>query len=66
MELCDFRALTLILIELWPLPTTSKKMIFFIIFRQSDPQEESKCNNVQFLQCILKDDDVYFQKITAS
>ena len=30
------------------------------------PQEESKCKNAQFLQWILKDDDVYFQKITAS
>ena len=26
------------------------------------PQEESKCKNVQFLQWILKDDDVYFKK----
>ena len=25
------------------------------------PQEESKCKNAQFLQWILKDDDVYFQ-----
>ena len=30
------------------------------------PQEESKSENAQFLQWILKDDDVYFQKITAS
>ena len=47
-------------------------MNFFGFFRQSDPpthpptQEESKCKNAQFLQWILKDDDVYFQKITAS
>ena len=45
-------------------------MIFFVFFRQSDPppppREESKCKNAQFLQWILKDDDVYFQKITAS
>ena len=36
-------------------------------FFQSDtptptPQEKSKCENVQFLQWILKDDDVYFKK----
>ena len=30
------------------------------------PQEESKCKNVQLLQWILKDNDVYFKKITAS
>ena len=30
------------------------------------PQEESKCKNAQYLQWILNDDDVYFQKkITA-
>ena len=32
----------------------------------SPPQEESKCENAQFLQWILKDDDVFFKKITAS
>ena len=26
------------------------------------PPEESKCKNAQFLQCILKDGDVYFKK----
>ena len=43
-------------------------MIFFLFFRQSDPppQEESKYKNAQFLQWILKNDDVYLQKITAS
>ena len=42
-------------------------MFFLNFFRQSDsPQEESKCKNAQFLQWILKDDDVYFHKITAS
>ena len=42
-------------------------MIFFCIFSAKwPPQEESKCKNAQFLQWILKDDDVYFQKITAS
>ena len=44
-------------------------MIFFLFVRQSDPpppQEESKCKNAEFLQWTLKDDDVYFQKITAS
>ena len=50
-----------------PHPTTSKNWIKKkILFSQSDPQEESKCKNAQFLQWILKDDDVYFQKITAS
>ena len=42
---------------------------FLKFFRQSDPpppQEESKCNNAQFLQWILKYNDVYFKKITAS
>ena len=29
------------------------------------PQEESKCKNAQFLQWILKDDDVYFKKILS-
>ena len=49
------------------IPTTFEKVIFFGFFRQSDPpQEESKCKNAQFLQWILKNDDVYFQKITAS
>ena len=42
-------------------PTTSKKSDFF--FRQSDPPGRVK---MQFLQWILKDDGVYFQKITAS
>ena len=46
-------------------------MYFFGFFRQNDPpppplQEESKFKNAQFLQWILKDDDVYFQNITAS
>ena len=42
-------------------------MIFLDFFRQSDPpQVESKCKNTPFLQWILKDDDVHFQKITAS
>ena len=65
----NFRALGLILIELWPFSPHNplKKWFFFAFFRQSDPpQEESKCKNAQFLQWILKDDDVYFQKITAS
>ena len=52
-------------------PQPLKKMPFFLFFRQSDPpppppQEEPNYKNAQFLQWILKDDDVYFQKITAS
>ena len=39
---------------------------FLIFFRQWPLHEESKCKNAQFLQWILKDDDAYFQKITAS
>ena len=40
---------------------------FFLNFSSKwPPQEESKCKNVQFLQWILKDDNVYFQTITAS
>ena len=27
------------------------------------PQEEPKCKNAQFLEYILKDDDVYFQQL---
>ena len=59
----NFRALALILFDLWPFsPHNLWKGDFF--FRQSDPppQEESKCKNAQFLHWILKDDDVYFQK----
>ena len=53
------------LIELWPFsPHDLWKSDFFFNF--VTPQEESKCKNAQFLQWILKDDDVYFQKITAS
>ena len=40
-------------------------MIFFVKVTPP-PQEESKCQNAQFLQWILKDNDVYFQRITAS
>ena len=53
-------------------PQHLKKIFLGGFFRQSDPPtptpppEESKCKNAQFLQWILKDDDVYFQKITAS
>ena len=48
-------------------PQPLKKWFFFCIFSAKwPPQEESKCKNAQFLQWILKDDDVYFQKITAS
>ena len=39
---------------------------FFYFFVKVTPQEESKYKNAQFLQRILKDDDVYFLKITAS
>ena len=42
---------------------------FFLDFfvKVTPPQEESKCKNAQFLQWILEDDDVYFQKkITES
>ena len=49
-------------------PQPPKKFEFFWIFfaKVTPPQEESKCKNTPFLQWILKDDDVYFQKITAS
>ena len=43
-----------------------KNRIFLDFFAKVPPQEESKCKNAQFLQWILKDDDVFFQKITAS
>ena len=48
-------------------PQPLKKLISLDFFRQSDPlpQEKSKCKNAQFLQWILKEDDVYFKKITA-
>ena len=38
------------------------KNYFFYFFAKMTPQEESKCKNAQFLQWILKDDDVYFKK----
>ena len=48
-------------------PQPLKKWLFLIFYvKVTPPQEESKCKNAQFLQWILKDDDVYFQKITAS
>ena len=51
-------------------PQPLKKWIFLDFFAKvpPPPQEESKCKNAQsqFLQWILKDDDVSFQKITAS
>ena len=47
-------------------PQPLKKWFFGGFFAKVTPQEESKCKNVQFLQWILKDDDVYFEKITAS
>ena len=49
-------------------PQPLKKWLIFLdfFFKVTPPQEESKCKNVQFLQWILKDDDVYFRKITAS
>ena len=49
-------------------PQPLKKMIFLIFFVKvtPPPQEESKGKNAQFLQWILKDDDVFFQNIIAS
>ena len=48
-------------------PQPLKKLFFFAFFRQSDPPRKSQNVKMpQFLQWILKDDDVYFQKITAS
>ena len=41
------------------LPTTFEKVIFSSKWL---PKEELKCKNAQFLQWILKDDDVYFKK----
>ena len=46
-------------------PQPLKNDFFLDFFVRVTPQEESKCKNAQFLQLILKDDDVYFQKITA-
>ena len=43
-------------------PQPLKKWIFLDFFVKVTPQEESKCKNAQFLQWILKEDDVYFQK----
>ena len=64
----NFRALALSLIELWPFsPHNLWKSDFFLFFRQSDPPRKSQnVKNAQFLQWILKDDDVYFQNITVS
>ena len=47
-------------------PQPLKKLFFFIFSSKWPPQEESECKNAQFLQWILKDDDVYFKKITES
>ena len=47
-------------------PQPLKKWFFLDFFAKVTPQEESKCKNAQFLQRVLKDDDVYFKKITAS
>ena len=46
-------------------PQPLEKWFFLDFFAKVTPQEESKCKNVQLLQWILKDDDVYFKKITA-
>ena len=43
-------------------PQPLKKLIFVDFFVKVTPQEESKCKNAQFLQWILKDDDVYIKK----
>ena len=44
-------------------PQPLKIELSWIFFRQNDPiQEELTCKYVQFLQWILKDDDVYFPK----
>ena len=43
-----------------------KKGIFLDFFVQVTPQEESGGKNAQFLQWILKDDDVYFKIIKES
>ena len=48
-------------------PQPLKKCIFLDFFvKVTPPQEESKCLNAQFLQWILKDDDVYFHEIKES
>ena len=47
-------------------PQPLKNDFFLEFFVKVTPQEESKCKNAQFLQWILKYDDVYFKKITAS
>ena len=49
-----------------PLKNDNFFLCFFVKVTPPPPQEESKCNNAQFLQWILEDDDVYFKKITAS
>ena len=41
-------------------------MNFLDFFVKVTPQEESKCKNAQFLQLILKYDDVYFKEIKES
>ena len=46
-------------------PQPLKKWFFFILSPKWPPQEESKCKNVQFLQWILKDDDLKFQEILS-
>ena len=50
------------------LPTTFEKVIFFCIFfvKVTPPGRVKILKNAQFLQWILKDDDVYFKKIKES
>ena len=43
-------------------PQPLKNDLFFIFSPKWPHQEESKCKNAQFLQWILKDDDVFFLK----
>ena len=47
-------------------PQPLKKCFFFWNFSPKwpppPPKVESKCKNAQFLQWIIKDDDVYFEK----
>ena len=38
------------------------KKIWIFSSNWPPPQEKSKCNNAQFLQWILEDNDVYFKK----
>ena len=58
----------LIIIELWPFShhNLQKNDLFFIFSSKWPPRKSQNVKNEHFYQWILKDNDIYFRKITAS